>query len=338
MAFEDQDKGFRANWGGNVIVFLLSLMVALVVWGVMKLSLQYRYVFHYNVQLSAPMEGRVFQSQSQDPLTVRGTASGFYLLRHKYFTSKKGETLTFRAEPSALRPMNGKEDAFYILTSQIKDKAAQKLDGYLTIDDIVSDTLVFVFPKTYQKKVPVCLKADLSFKQQYMPLDRVSVKPDSVLINGQESVVDAIDSVFTEKITARSLKRSIQGEADIEPVAGVQMSEDKVVYHLNVGRYVGRSMDLPVEVRGQEEGSRMILVPSSVRISFKEEYGRKRNLSPQDFAAYVDYSQAITSSSGKAKVLIDKSPEGVFELRVEPAFVDRVVMLPDDGKDKQPQN
>jgi hypothetical protein len=338
LAYEDLDKGFRANWGGNLIVILISLLVALVVWGVLKLSLQYRYVFHYNVELTAPMEGHVFQSTSQDPLAVRGASSGFYLLRHKYFASRKGEVLSFRAEPTALRPVPGKEDAFYILTSQIKDRAAEKLDGYLTIDEIVSDTLVFIFPKAFQKKVPVCLKADLSFKPQYMPLDRVSVKPDSILVNGQESIVKTIDSVFTEKISARSLKRSIQGEADIEPIAGVQMSETKIVYHLSVGRYVGRSMDLPVEVRGQEEGSRMILVPSSVTITFKEQYGRKRNLSPEDFSAYVDYSQAVSSSSGKAKVLIDKSPAGVYELRVEPAFLDRVVMLPEEGKGPKPEN
>ena len=333
MSFEDLHKGLKISWGGKIVVLVISLLVALVVWGVMKLGLQYRYVFHYNVELSAPMEGRVFKSTSQDPLTIRGQASGFYLLRHKYFASRKGETLTFRAEPSALRPVSGKEDAFYILTSQIKDRAAEKLDGNLSIDEIVADTLVFVFPKTFQKKVPVCLKADLSFKPQYMALDRVSVNPDSVLINGQESVIKSIDSVFTEKISARSLKRSIQGEADIEPIAGVQMSEDKIVYHLNVGRYVGRSLNLPVEVRSQEEGSRMILVPSSVRITFKEEFGRKRTLTPDDFAAYVDYSQAVNSASGKAKVLIDKTPEGVFDLRVDPAFVDRVVMLPEEGKD-----
>ena len=315
MAYEDLDKGFRTNWGGNLIVILISLLVALVVWGVLKLSLQYRYVFHYNVELTAPMEGHVFQSTSQDPLAVRGTSSGFYLLRHKYFASRKGEVLSF-----------------------LYGHAAEKLDGYLTIDEIVSDTLVFIFPKAFQKKVPVCLKADLSFKPQYMPLDRVSVKPDSILVNGQESIVKTIDSVFTEKISARSLKRSIQGEADIEPIAGVQMSETKIVYHLSVGRYVGRSMELPVEVRGQEEGSRMILVPSSVTITFKEQYGRKRNLSPEDFSAYVDYSQAVSSSSGKAKVLIDKSPAGVYELRVEPAFLDRVVMLPEEGKGPKPEN
>lgn len=315
------------------MVLIISLLVALVVWGVMKLGLQYRYVFHYKVELSAPMEGRVFKSTSQDPLTIRGQASGFYLLRHKYFASRKGETLTFRAEPSALRPVSGKEDAFYILTSQIKDRAAEKLDGSLSIDEIVADTLVFVFPKTFQKKVPVCLKADLSFKPQYMALGRVSVNPDSVLINGQESVIKSIDSVFTEKISGRSLKRSIQGEADIEPMPGVQMSENKIVYHLNVGRYVGRSLNLPVEVRGQDEGPRMILVPSSVRITFKEEFGRKRTLTPDDFAAFVDYSQAVNSASGKAKVLVDKTPDGVFDLRVDPSFVDRVVMLPEEGKD-----
>lgn len=314
------------------MVLIISLLVALVVWGVMKLGLQYRYVYHYNVELSSPMQGRVFKSVSQDPLTIRGSSSGFYLLRHKFYARKKGETLAFRADTSALRPMKGKEDAFFILSSQIKDKATEKLDGYLEIDEIVEDTLVFVFPKTYQKKVPVCLKADLSFKDQYMAFDRVSLNPDSVLINGEESVVKAIDSVFTEKITARSIRRSIQGEAGIEQIIGVQMSENKTVYHLTVGRYVGRSLTLPVEVKNLEEGARMILVPSSVTISFKEEFGRKRDISSQDFNAYVDYVQAASSASAKAKVKIDWVPEGVYELSIDPPFVDRVLMLPENVK------
>ena len=333
MAYEDLHKGLKITWGGEVVVLVISLLVALIVWGVMKLSLQYRYVYHYSVELSSPMEGRVFKSVSQDPLTIRGTSSGFYLLRHKLSARKKGETLTFRAEPSALRPLNGKEDAFFILSSQLKDKAAEKLDGYLTIDEIVADTIVFIFPKTFQKKVPVCFRADLSFRPQYMPLDRVYLKPDSVLINGQESIIKTIDSVFTEKITARSIKRSIQGEADIEQISGVQMSETKTVYHLNVGRYVGRSLSLPVEVRNLEEGARMILVPSTVTVSFKEEYGRKKTISPQDFTVCVDYSQAVSSASAKAKVLLDKIPEGVYDVNIEPAFLDRVVMLPENGKD-----
>ena len=74
-------------------------------------------------------------------------------------------------------------------------------------------------------------------------------------------------------------------------------------------------------------------VPSSVKITFKEEFGRKRTLTPEDFGAYVDYSQAVSSASGKAKVLVDKTPDGVFDLRVDPSFVDRVVMLPEKEKD-----
>lgn len=334
MSFEDLHKGLKISWGGKVVVLIISLLVALVVWGVMKLSLQYRYVYHYNVELSSPMKGRVFKSVSQDPLTIRGSSSGFYLLRHKFHSRKKGVILSFRADTSALRPLAGKEDAFYILSSQISDKAREKLDGYLEVDEVVQDTLVFIFPKTFQKKVPVCLKADLSFKTQYMPFDRVSLKPDSVLINGEESIVKAIDSVFTEKISAHSLRRSIQGEADIEPINGVQMSETKTVYHLTVGRYVGRSLVLPVEVKNLEEGARMVLVPSSVTISFKEEYGRKRNISAQDFAAYVDYAQAASSASGKAKVVIDWIPEGVYGLSIDPPFVDRVLMLPEDAEKK----
>ena len=64
-------------------MFLISLMVALVVWGVMKLSASYRYLFHYQVEITSPLEGRMLKSVSKDPVTFRGAASGLYLLRYK---------------------------------------------------------------------------------------------------------------------------------------------------------------------------------------------------------------------------------------------------------------
>lgn len=312
--------------GGNLIVFLTSLMVALVVWGVMKLSASYRYLFHYQVEITSPLEGRVLKSVSKDPVTFRGEASGFYLLRYKYSLHKRNNKLIFRVNPSVLKPLEEDGDEFFFHSSILKDRISEVLDGSVSVEEIVSDTLFFTIPKSFQKKVPVCLRSDLTFSPQYMPLERVSLVPDSVLVTGEERIVSAVDSVLTEKVIGRNLTRTFQGMAEIVKIPGVEMSEKETVYSLKVGRYVERELTLEVEQRNVPEGGRMLLVPSSVKLIFREEYGRKKPFGKDDFVAYVDYAEASDSESGKAKVRLGWLPGGVLKTAIEPPFVERIIV------------
>lgn len=307
-------------------MFLISLMVALVVWGVMKLSASYRYLFHYQVEITSPLEGRMLKSVSKDPVTFRGAASGFYLLRYKYSLHKRSNILSFRVNPSVLKPLPEAEDVFFFHSSALKDRISEKLDGSVSVDEIVSDTLFFTIPKSFQKKVPVCLRSDLTFSPQYMPLERVALMPDSVFITGEERVVAGIDSVFTEKVIGRNLTRTFQGVAEIVPMPGVEISESETVYSLKVGRYVERAVDVDIQARNVPEGSRMVLVPSTVKAVFREEYGRKKPLGKDDFIIYVDYEEASLSESGKAKVKMDWLPEGLLKISLDPPFVDRIIV------------
>ena len=326
MEAERQNGSRDRRWGGNLIVLVISLLLALVVWGVMKLSASYRYLYHYQVEISSPMEGRVLKSVSKDPVTFRGSSSGFFLLRYKYSLHKRSNILSFRVNPSVLKPLPGVEDAFYFNSLILKDWISEMLDESVTVDDIVSDTLVFIIPKSFQKKVPVCLHSDLTFSPQYMPLEMVALVPDSVYITGEESIVSGIDSVFTEKVMGRNLTRTFQGVAGIEPIPGVEISENETVYSLKVGRYVERAVEVDIQARNVPPGSRMVLVPSSVKAVFREEYGRKKPLEKEDFIAYVDYGEASLSESGKAKVKMDWLPEGVLKISLDPPFVDRIIV------------
>jgi len=323
---ENRHSWFKISWGGNLLVFIISLLLAMVVWGVMKLSASYRYLYHYQVELSSPVPGRVMKSLSKDPLVFRGSSSGFYLLRHKYSQKRQNNILTFKVDPSLLKPMKDRQDAFFLRSSVLKDRLSEMLEGSVSLEEVVSDTLVFIIPNTFQKKVPVCLRSDLTYSPQYMPVERVSLVPDSVLIMGEESIVRNIDSVFTEKITGRNLKQNLQGVAEIEQIPGVEMSQDETVYNIKISRFVERSLQLEIEARNVPQASKMILVPSSVKVTFREEYGRKEPFKAKDITAFVDYAEAAKTESGKAKVEMDKLPSGVLNLTVDPVFVDRIIM------------
>ncbi len=325
----ETDKPGGKLWirGGNLVAFLLSLLLSLIVWGVMEFSDRYRYVFHYTVQIYSPLEGRVFTSTSRDMLAVRGASTGFFLLRHKYSVKNGTNVLSFRIDPSMLQPSDREEDVFWLPTSALADKVSESMAGKLVVEEVVDDTLFFLMPRNLQKKVPVCISSDITYSDQYMPVERLVVRPDSVWIAGDEDIVSAIDSVFTEKIYAKNIKDNIQGEAAILPINGVEMSSDQIVYRLKVERYVEDELSIPIQVQNLPPDVRMVLFPSEVKIVFREEYGSSREFTEDDFDAYVDYNQAAAASSGKAKIKLNKVPAGVLRYSLVPEFADRVIFM-----------
>ena len=322
-------SGGYKKGGGDLIVFVISLLVAMAVWCVLKLSGNYQGVYHFKVEAQTSLNGRSFKSTSEGSLAVQGTASGFYALRHKFFSGNN--LLKFKVSPTYFKPLEGREDAFYLLTSVLKDKVSDYLSGTVSIEWLPQDTLIFIFPKVSSKKVPVVLSKNFSFAQQYMAMGRTVILPDSIEIHGKEELLKGIDSVVTEEVIKNGLKSDVQGGVNLIPIAGVTFQTNEVIYQQKVGRYFERSMTVPLHAENVPAEERMFLVPSEVTVTYRQDYTDKKEYSAADIILTVDYNQAQSASSSKGKVIRKDAPAAIYNISIEPQFVDRVILTKENN-------
>lgn len=329
MKYSGLNSGGYKKGGGDLIVFVISLLVAMAVWCVLKLSGNYQSVYHFKVEATTSLQGRSFKSQSEGSLAVKGSASGFYALHHKFWN--RSNVLKFKISPTFFQPLEGREDAFYLLTSVLRDKISDNLSGTVSIEEIPQDTLVFIFPKISSKRVPVVLSKSFSFAQQYMAMGRTVILPDSIEIHGREELLKGIDSVVTEEVIKNGLKNDVQGAVNLVEIPGVTFQTNEVIYQQKVGRYFEKSMTVPLHAENVPSGERMFLVPSEVTVTYRQDYKDKKEYSAADIVLTVDYTQAQSSASSKGKVLIKDAPVAIYNIRIEPQFVDRVILTTKEG-------
>lgn len=301
-------------------MLLLSLLLAFIIWLLHSLSLEYSVFFEYNVQLTSSLEGRSRSSVSEDVLIVRGRSEGYYILRQRI-----GRRKTVRVTAPATVLVHKAEDMFSVGCESIKSNVVEALGGNVNLEFIVTDSLDFVFPRITSKRVPVAPRSSISFRGQYMPLGRIELRPDSVDIYGDARLLETVDSVMTETIFASGVDGPIQGMCSLVPVRRLEFSEDNIYYSLNVIRYIEESMEVPVKPSGVPEGKDLIVLPSTVKLTFRRVFSSTQ-YSPDDFELTVRYKDFINTIDQELIPELVSYPPGVVHWEISPRYVDCILL------------
>jgi hypothetical protein len=154
-----------------------------------------------------------------------------------------------------------------------------------------------------------------------MPFGKIQLKPDSVTLYGEEKVLATIDSVETKEIKGRNLKEPLQGVIDLKKIKGVVFSSEEVYYYQDAGRYFENTITVPIYSENVPADMQLILSPNIATVIYREDYNKKVQYDAADFILTADYNQIVGSLSGRAKVLLNKVPDGVYSVRIVPGFV-----------------
>ena len=311
----------RKEW----LMLLLSLLLAFIVWLIHSLSLQYSVFLEYNVELNSTLQGRARSSVSQDVLIVRGKSDGYYILKQRIGRRK---TLQISVPQDNLKHRDG--DGFYVLSEAIKSNIVEALGGNVDLEFIVTDSLDFIFPRIASKRVPVVPNSSISFEPQYMSVGGIVLRPDSVDIYGDARLLETVDSVFTETIYEKGVDGPIQGLCGIVPVRRITYSENTVYYSMDVVRYIEESLMVPVTVTGVPEDKDLIVLPSTVTLTFRRTFSSLR-YTPEDFVLAVDYADFVRTIDSEMVPGLVSRPEGVMSWEIAPRYVDCILL--DRGSD-----
>ena len=188
----------------------------------------------------------------------------------------------------------------------------------ITVEGFITDTLSFVFPSENSKKVPVNLVQSVSFSPQYMAVAPVKISPDSVIVYGENSRLEAISEVSTMPLELVQVDKDRHGVLRLSPMRGVRMSAQEVSYSLEVSRFVELQSKVKMEMRGAPEGSSFSIYPSVATVYVRCAFPLVGKDPADGVELYIDYSDFKGSLSGRCVPRSGPLPVGVLGYRVEP--------------------
>lgn len=263
--------------------------------------------------------GRTQKSTSDATITAQVKASGF---RHVSMSASDKRPITVYIEA---RDFQEDSDDYFRINNNDLFKYVSKIFGDgVVVESFVTESTKFLFPKVNSKKVPVSKVHSVSFGDQYTAIGEMEISPDSVYVYGEASRLENIEMIRTRPINLRELKSNANGTVRLDAPVGIRLSDDEVVYSLEVSRYVELSETVEIKYRNVPGNVNFEALPSSAQVVFRSVF--PVGVNPAKRAEfYVDYKDYQKSLSGRCMVKCDGLPSSVISYRIEPEVVDCLV-------------
>ncbi|MBR6415360.1 MAG: hypothetical protein IKS22_04550 [Bacteroidales bacterium] len=305
--------------GKDMVIFIMSLLLASGIWLLHNLSQRYSQIVRVPVSAVCNIEGHSPNSANTAVVQARCRTTGFQILRLNHTATEKSVKVEFN--PSDMHFKS--EDTYYITANELGAYVSSIFGSESSLEGFVTDTLVFRFPKENSRKVPVMPVYNLSFSPQFTSTSDLRVIPDSVTVYGEPYLIDNLSRVSTESFSLEDLRHSVSGDVRLEKIKGVRFSQEKVDYSLDVARFVEIRATLPVLGRNVPADRMLIIYPSQATVSFRCAF--PVTIDPEETTRlYIDYNDFINSLSGKCIASIQGVPSEVFGYKIEPEIFECV--------------
>jgi hypothetical protein len=250
-------------------------------------------------------------------LSARCRADGFRLLREGTRRSRRPVRVAF--DRADVRHDTG--ERFFVTGNVMNNYLRQIFGDKVDVEDIVTDTLFFLFSPENNKRVPVNFAGDFSYRSQYMASGPLKLVPDSVTVYGEKARLDLVDHVSTSPVYLDDVHDAQHGTLRLRRIKGVRISDEEVSYELPVSRYVEMRSELPVSVQNVPGGRHLDVFPSRATVILHCTFPVGRDPF-ESFELFIDYADFASSLSGRCVARVTELPRGVLDFRVEPAVFD----------------
>ena len=313
--------------GRRLLQFLFCLFLAFIIWSVHKLSDNYSYFFQYKITAKNSIKGRYPEPISLNTLSFRGRASGFFILQHKFNRSEA--LLTISPDNRLFKKLENQDNSYYLLANEIKDNIIEATGDKLLLEYISSDSLFFQLPPVSGREIPVAFRGRVTYREQYARVGNIKLNPQTVMVYGESSIIETIDTLFIRGVIAERVDSPISGVAQLEKIKGLRYSSDEIYYSIDVERYVEKQFTLPVKINNLPSNLSLIVKPESINLIVRVPLKESQRFSGESLTSYVDYKDIKNSNDTIIAPIIKSGAGDILYFRTEPQFVScKVVVKP----------
>ena len=307
-------------------VFLVCAAISTLMWGLIKMTREYEAPVKYSIIPDKLPDGKILTSNPDSVITLILNAKGLDLYSRTLF--RRNNSVKINLSKVRLRREGDSYKGTLKSTSLMKAISEQLPLGAKLIG-IEPDTLHFTFHKSYKKRVAVHPQLSLDFNKQYQLYDSIHIRPDSVLVEGLQKIVDTLSFINTEKKSYRNLNANITSRLALvrpETFPAVKLAKDSVTITLNVEKFTESDLEVPVSLYAQGKSVSYRIFPEKVVLTCRVAMRDYKRMDPSLFTASVDYEEVQHSQNNRVLVQIRRKPSFARVMRIEPEKVEFLIL------------
>ncbi len=223
----------------QVFSFLICLALSALLWFTIKLNRQYVHAVSYQVSFNSLWSEQELTPLQPSVINLEIRTHGYQILFHQF--ARAGE-LTLDLDRAFLREAR-QPGIFFITAQSLIARISSQLPLSSTVLTVKPDTLFFSLAQTTSRKVAIRPDLSAEFRHGFDLHDTVQIKPDSVVISGNQKLVDQIQFIRTSSLSLPLSEGSFRYRASlVNPYPDkLSLETDGVEISGTISRFVEKS-------------------------------------------------------------------------------------------------
>ena len=271
----------------KIPLLIISIAFSVIIWGTISLSEEYYANVNVPLRVVGLPDGFSIGSDIPENITIKLRGIGW-----KLFAVNIGKDVAYN--------ISVKGDSGFVqikLMDHLTDN--RWMLSELDIIDIVPNSLSFSIERRVKKKLPIVADLNLDYKAGYGLAKLVVLEPDSIVIDGPQSVVSSLTEIKTKEIKLSSLDKLIIKNIGFIYLPGTSYGTKFVSVNLDVQRIVDKQFDdIDIEVLDVPPDRDVILLPNKISCNVRGGIEILGKLDKDQFRAFVFYRDVVLDTLG----------------------------------------
>ena len=308
---------FKEAKEGRFKVFIICFLLVFAVASLNKLSKYYTNNLVVAVEILGLPIDKVLTTDSPVEMNLTVTTYGFNWLRYALMPPRMSlavDNLT-------------RADSFYVwIPSKHSYLIRSQLDKDVNWDTSSSEPFYINYDQFNQKKVPIELKASLTFAAGYDSFDKPILNPDSVTVVGPSEALKGIQSVQTVQFDKDQINANFEERIALEIPANssIKLDLDEAIVKVNAEKFSEGSIEVPISLQFEGLNTQIKHFPKSTEVVFYTSLAQFPSIISEDFTVLCRFD-SLSVDRGYLKPEITKWPEAVRNVKLGLSRVEFIV-------------
>ena len=311
---------FKKKWG----VFSIFVLLTFVLWFFNALNKEYTSELTIPVEYYNMPKGKANISELPNNLIVIVKTFGYNIMKYEL----KKNFIPFEVDLSSTsfeKLYKNDTNWFYTLTKEYIEQIDIQFKGDIKVELLKPDTLYFHFTQLKHKKVPVIANANIVTADQYVVINTLQFKPDSVVLKGPALILDTLNNVETKYFEYLDVSSSISKSVKLKEIDGIEIIPNEVNFTLNIEEYTELSFKVNITSLNVPDSVYLHLFPSYVNIVCKVGISNYKKVEGNDFEIIVDYNSILENMGTKLATKVISHPFYIYDYYQTPEFVEYII-------------
>ena len=210
----------------------------------------------------------------------------------------------------------------HITADMLRPRLQDILPGTTNIQQLIPEQIKTEYLIQSTKRVPILLQADIHYAPQYQLKNQPQLSIDTINIYGSESVLNAIDYIYTDSLHIDNLRDSVAHTIPLQIPSNIRSHTSQVQVIVQAEQFTDKSFILPVQTKQVPEGTSMRLFPQQTTVMVRVGISHYAHVTMDDLTAICYYP---SKHSDALPIEIHTQNPYISNIRCYPSAVEYII-------------